>query len=33
MELGVQGLNAKATLSPSATRRLARRAEEMGYSS
>ena len=33
MELGVQGLNAKATLSPAVTRRLAGRAEELGYSS
>ena len=33
MELGVQGLNAKATVSPALTRRLARRAEEMGYTS
>ncbi|GAB2814997.1 LLM class F420-dependent oxidoreductase [Actinoallomurus bryophytorum] len=33
MKLGVQGLNAKATLSPAVTRRLARRAEELGYSS
>jgi len=29
----VQGLNAKATVSPALTRRLARRAEEMGYTS
>jgi probable F420-dependent oxidoreductase len=29
----VQGLNAKATLSPAVTRRLAGRAEELGYSS
>jgi probable F420-dependent oxidoreductase len=29
----VQGLNAKATLSPSVTRRIARRAEELGYTS
>ena len=33
MELGVQGLNAKATLSPAVTRRIARRAEELGYTS
>ena len=33
MELGVQGLNAKATVSPALTRRLARQAEEMGYTS
>jgi probable F420-dependent oxidoreductase len=33
VELGVQGLNAKATLGPAVTRRIARRAEEMGYSS
>jgi probable F420-dependent oxidoreductase len=29
----VQGLNAKATLSPALTRRIARRAEELGYTS
>ena len=33
MELGVQGLNAKATLSPEQTRRLVRLAEELGYTS
>jgi len=33
VELGVQGLNAKATVSPALTRRLARQAEEMGYTS
>lgn len=33
MELGVQGLNAKATLGPAETRRLARRAEALGYTS
>jgi alkanesulfonate monooxygenase SsuD/methylene tetrahydromethanopterin reductase-like flavin-dependent oxidoreductase (luciferase family) len=33
VELGVQGLNAKATLGPAMTRRIARRSEEMGYSS
>ncbi|GAA0264912.1 LLM class F420-dependent oxidoreductase [Cryptosporangium japonicum] len=33
MELGVTGLNAKATLGPDATMRLARRAEELGYRS
>jgi probable F420-dependent oxidoreductase len=33
VKLGVQGLNAKSTLSPAVTRRLARRAEELGYSS
>jgi probable F420-dependent oxidoreductase len=33
VELGVQGLNAKATLGPATTRRIARRCEEMGYSS
>jgi probable F420-dependent oxidoreductase len=33
VELGVQGLNAKATLGPAETRRLARRAEELGYTS
>lgn len=33
MELGVQGLNAKATLSPAVTPRIARRAEELGYTS
>jgi Luciferase-like monooxygenase len=31
VELGVQGLNAKATLGPAETRRLARRTEELGY--
>jgi probable F420-dependent oxidoreductase len=33
MELGVMGLNAKATLGPVETARLARRAEELGYRS
>lgn len=33
VELGVHGLNAKATLGPAETRRLARRAEALGYSS
>ncbi len=33
MELGVYGLNAKATLEPTVTARLARRAEELGYKS
>jgi len=33
VELGVQGLNAKATLGPAVTRRIARRAEELGYTS
>nr|WP_134007936.1 LLM class F420-dependent oxidoreductase [Streptomyces sp. 846.5] len=33
MELGVFGLNAKATLGPAETARLARRAEELGYRS
>jgi probable F420-dependent oxidoreductase len=33
MELGVQGLNAKAVLGPEATVRLARLAEELGYTS
>jgi probable F420-dependent oxidoreductase len=33
VELGVQGLNAKAALSPAVTSRLARRAEELGYTS
>ncbi|NGO06497.1 LLM class F420-dependent oxidoreductase [Streptomyces sp. HC44] len=33
MELGVFGLNAKATLDPAVTARLARRAEELGYGS
>ena len=33
MELGVTGLNAKATLGPAETVRLARRAEELGYRS
>lgn len=33
MELGVSGLNAKATLGPTETVRLARLAEELGYSS
>src|SRR5579859_1779407 len=33
VELGVQGLNAKATLNPAVTRRIARRAEELGYTS
>ena len=33
MELGVYGLNAKATLEPAVTARLARRAEELGYRS
>ncbi|MFD0691065.1 LLM class F420-dependent oxidoreductase [Actinomadura fibrosa] len=33
MELGVNGINAKATLHPDATARLARRAEELGYAS
>jgi probable F420-dependent oxidoreductase len=33
MELGVSGLNAKATLGPAETVRLARRAEELGYRS
>jgi probable F420-dependent oxidoreductase len=33
VELGVQGLNAKATLGPAETRRLARRAEQLGYTS
>ena len=33
MELGVQGLNAKATLSPAVTTRIAQRAEELGYTS
>jgi alkanesulfonate monooxygenase SsuD/methylene tetrahydromethanopterin reductase-like flavin-dependent oxidoreductase (luciferase family) len=33
MELGVTGLNAKATLGPAETVRLARRAEELGYGS
>ncbi|GAA3387226.1 LLM class F420-dependent oxidoreductase [Cryptosporangium minutisporangium] len=33
MELGVAGLNAKATIGPAVTVRLARRAEELGYTS
>jgi probable F420-dependent oxidoreductase len=33
VELGVSGLNAKATLGPAETVRLARRAEELGYGS
>ena len=33
MQLGVAGLNAKATLGPAETVRLARRAEELGYRS
>lgn len=33
MELGVSGLNAKATLGPAETVRLAQRAEELGYGS
>jgi probable F420-dependent oxidoreductase len=33
VELGVHGLNVKATLGPVETARLARRAEELGYSS
>jgi probable F420-dependent oxidoreductase len=33
VELGVSGLNAKATLGPTATVRLARLAEDLGYSS
>ncbi|UJW29472.1 LLM class F420-dependent oxidoreductase [Saccharothrix sp. AJ9571] len=33
MELGVHGLNMKATLGPADTRRLARLAEELGYTS
>ena len=33
MELGVSGLNAKATLGPAETVRLARLAEELGYAS
>jgi probable F420-dependent oxidoreductase len=33
VELGVQGLNAKATLGPADTRLLARRAEALGYAS
>lgn len=33
MELGISGLNAKATLGPADTVRLARRAEELGYRS
>ncbi|MET8026765.1 LLM class F420-dependent oxidoreductase [Streptomyces avermitilis] len=33
MELGVSGLNTKATLDPGVTARLARRAEELGYGS
>ncbi len=33
MELGVNGVNAKATLGPAETVRLARRAEELGYRS
>ena len=33
MELGVSGLNAKATLGPAETARLARRAEQLGYRS
>src|SRR5919201_2850755 len=33
MELGVNGLNAKATLGPAETVWLARRAEELGYTS
>jgi probable F420-dependent oxidoreductase len=33
VELGVHGLNAKVTLTPAVTRRLALRAEELGYSS
>jgi probable F420-dependent oxidoreductase len=33
MELGVTGLNAKATMGPAETVRLARRAEELGYRS
>ncbi|RSM85725.1 LLM class F420-dependent oxidoreductase [Kibdelosporangium aridum] len=33
MKLGVSGLNAKATLGPAATVRLARLAEELGYTS
>jgi probable F420-dependent oxidoreductase len=33
MELGVQGLNAKAVLGPTDTARLARLAEELGYTS
>jgi probable F420-dependent oxidoreductase len=33
MELGVSGLNAKATLGPAVTGRLARLAEDLGYSS
>src|SRR3954464_11218375 len=33
MELGVQGLNAKAVLGPADTARLARLAEELGYTS
>jgi probable F420-dependent oxidoreductase len=33
VELGVQGLNAKATIGPEFTRRIAKRAEELGYRS
>jgi len=33
MELGINGLNAKATLGPAETIRLARLAEELGYRS
>src|SRR5262245_66656644 len=33
MELGVSGLNAKATLAPAETVRLARLAEDLGYTS